>query len=447
LNRIAIALGALLLGWLPAPAPRAQEDRAALEQRVDELEHELALVKRKLEVQDETAASKGPQPTITAGMDGFSLRSADSAWVLRLRGYTQFDGRFFTTAPASLPPGSDTFFFRRIRPILEGTLANVVDFRIMPDFAGSVLSVQDAWANLRYLPEAQLEVGKYAGPVGLERLQTSVGTWFNEFALPTQLVPNRDLGVMLQGVVAEGVFTYQLAWMNGTTDGAGSDDTDTGNDKDLVGRVFAHPFQGTSSEALQGLGLGFATTYGRQTGTPGSYKTSGQQTFFAFRAGVTQTGPAARYAPQLYWYFGPVGLLAEYVNSSREFARPGFGDLRARNSAWQVSAGWAITGERESYKGLVPTSRFDPGHGSFGAFELAARVSQLKVDSSVFERNFADPAANAESATLWSVGVNWYLNRAFKFALDYDNTTFRNYGDFSNRKTEGVLLGRVQLSF
>lgn len=415
---------------------------------MEQLEQELALVRRQLEVDSETQASKGPQPTITAGSDGFSLRSADSAWVLRLRGYTQFDGRFFTSAPDNLPPGSDTFFFRRIRPILEGTLANVVDFRIMPDFAGSTLVIQDAWANLRYLPEAQLEVGKYKGPVGLERLRSATAMWFNERALPTQLVPNRDLGVMLQGVIAEGIFNYQLAWMNGTADGAASDDTDTGNDKDLVARVFANPFQESGIPALEGFGLGFATTYGHETGTPGSgYKTSGQQTFFAFRAGVTQTGPAARYAPQLYWYWGPVGLLAEYVNSSREFARPKFADVRARNDAWQLSAGWAITGENESFKGVIPSVNVDPGHGGFGAWELVARISQLKVDDSVFQANFADPAVSAKSATLWSVGVNWYLNRVFKFAFDYDNTSFRNLDGHPNRKTEGVLIGRAQISF
>ncbi|HXZ84758.1 MAG TPA: porin [Myxococcota bacterium] len=445
------ALGAgLLLALALAPARSAlcaepADDRAALEQRVEQLERELALVRRKLEVDEETQASKDPQPVLTAGADGFSLRSPDSSsWVLRLRGYTQLDRRFFFS-PSSLPPGSDTFLFRTVRPILEGTLANVVDFRLMPDFAGSQLTLQDAWANLRYLPEAQLQLGKYKGPVGLERLQNTPATWFAEPAFPTQLVPNRDLGVMLQGVFGEGTFSYQLASMNGTTDG-GSDDVDTGNDKDLVGRVFAHPFQGSGIAALEGLGIGFATTYGRQAGTPGSFKTTGQETFFSFRSEVTQTGPAARYAPQAYWYFGPVGLLAEYVNSSREYRRPGFSDVRARNSAWQVSLGWALTGENESYKGLIPSASFDPLRGRFGGWELVGRVSQLKVDGSVFEANFADPAS-AESATLWSAGVNWYLNRVLKIAVDYDHTSFRSFADQPERKPESVLITRAQLSF
>ncbi|MFI5315221.1 MAG: OprO/OprP family phosphate-selective porin [Myxococcota bacterium] len=440
---IALALGARGASGQTATAG----ERAALEDRVNELEQELALVKRELEVDAETQASKGPQPVVSAGTDGFSIRSADSQYQLKIRGYTQFDGRFFQDAPANLPAGSDTFLFRRIRPIFEGTLAGVVDFRIMPDFAGSQLVVQDAYANLRYLPEAQLQFGKYKGPVGLERLQPATAMWFVERALPTQLVPNRDLGVMLQGVIQEGLVNYQLAWMNGVPDGASSADADTGNDKDLVARVFVNPFQEAGIPALQGLGIGFATTYGREEGTPGTYKTSGQQNFFQFRTGVTQTGTRARYSPQGYWYYGPFGLLTEYVLSSTEFRRTGFSDIRARNTAWQVAAGWAITGENESFKGLVPSASFDPFHRSFGALELVARFSELKVDHSVFDANFADPATQAEAAVLWTVGVNWVLNRFVKLGLNYDHTTFRNYSDNPDRHSEGVIMSEVQLSY
>jgi phosphate-selective porin OprO/OprP len=448
---VAAAAFALALGAPHAGAeeqrPAGSGDRSALEQRVNELEQELALVKRKLEVDAETEAAKPVQAVVSAGADGFSIRSPDAKYQLRIRGYTQFDGRFFNEAPASLAPGSDTFFFRRIRPIIEGTLAGVVDFRIMPDFAGSTLVVQDAYANLRYLPEAQLQLGKYKGPVGLERLQSATAMWFVERALPTQLVPNRDLGVMLQGAIGEGLVNYQLAWMNGVPDGASSADSDSGNDKDLFARVFFNPFQDAGIPALQGLGVGFASSYGHEVGTPGTFKTSGQQTFFAFRTGVQQDGSATRYSPQAYWYWGPVGLLTEYVQSTREYSRPGFSNIRADNSAWQVALGWAITGENESYRGLLPSSSFDPYHGTWGAFELITRFSQLKVDDSVFDANFSDPAASAESAKLWSVGVNWYLNRFAKFGLDYDNTSFRNFDGNKDRTTEGVILARLTLAY
>src|SRR5262245_15619424 len=118
----ALAALALCLG-AAAAAPAQDTDKKALEQRVQDLEQELALVKRKLEVDAEASASKGPQPVLTAGSDGFALRSADSKYVLRLRGYTQFDSRWFTNTN-DYAQGADSFYFRRIRPIFEGTLVS-----------------------------------------------------------------------------------------------------------------------------------------------------------------------------------------------------------------------------------------------------------------------------------------------------------------------------------
>src|SRR5262245_43645785 len=98
----------LALGAARAHAQTAADDRAALEQRVKQLEQELALMKRKLEVDAETQASRPVQPVVSAGSDGFSLRSPDSKYILRLRGYTHFDTRYFSDAPSTRPAGSDT---------------------------------------------------------------------------------------------------------------------------------------------------------------------------------------------------------------------------------------------------------------------------------------------------------------------------------------------------
>ena len=59
-----MALAALVAGLIPlAPASNAEEPpREAVLDRVQALEQELALLKRKLEVQEETAALKPPSP-------------------------------------------------------------------------------------------------------------------------------------------------------------------------------------------------------------------------------------------------------------------------------------------------------------------------------------------------------------------------------------------------
>src|SRR5262249_22068120 len=97
-------LAALLA--LPAAhaAAQAAGDKQEVLERVSALEEELSLLKRKLEVQDEAAASRAPQPVVGAGQDGFYLRSADAKYQIKLRGYTQFDGRFFNESASARTP-------------------------------------------------------------------------------------------------------------------------------------------------------------------------------------------------------------------------------------------------------------------------------------------------------------------------------------------------------
>ncbi len=444
---IGAALAALALGSMPAPAADAQSQdpsKAALEQRVEELEQELELVKRKLEVDAETQAGKPAPAVVGAGTDGFFIKSADSAYQVKIRGYTQLDSRWFSHSDTTTLP--DSFYFRRVRPIVEGTLAGFVDFRIMPDFANSTLVLQDAYANLRFAPELQLQAGKFKSPFGLERLESATNLWFVERALPTLLAPNRDLGVMLQGGVREGLISYQLAFLNGNNDTT-TTDSDVGDDKDFVARLFVHPFQETSIEALQGLGVGFATTYGRPQGSPATIQSIGRQTLFAFQTGVTLQGERARYSPQAYWYWGPFAMLGEYVINSTGFQQ-GATTLRARASSWQIAAACVLTGENTSWRGVIPSRPFNIAAGDFGAFEVAARYSTLRLDSDLFTNNtFINAALYPESTKEWAFGVNWYLNRFIKVVLNYEHTEFSNADGNSNIPSEGALLTRLQLAY
>src|SRR6185503_10430294 len=93
---------------------------------------------RKDELNKEAATEKGKTATsISAGASGFSIRSADTSFVLKLRGYIQADARFYAD-DHSAETANDTFLLRRVRPILEGTVFEKYDFRLMPDFGSGV---------------------------------------------------------------------------------------------------------------------------------------------------------------------------------------------------------------------------------------------------------------------------------------------------------------------
>lgn len=446
-SRIRSAALAAALVAVPLHA-RAEESNAELLQRLETLEHELALVKRKLEVKQDADDDKtSTAALVTADKQGYQITSPDkTSFKLRLRGYVQADSRTFVANQTTT--SRETFALRRARLVFEGTLFENVDFRVMPDFAGSSVTLQDAYLNLRYFPLAQVQAGQFKAPFGLERLQSATALTFIERGFPTQIAPNRDLGVMLQGDYHEGRLSYQLAAMNGVTDGA-SATSDSDDAKDVVARVFAQPFIETPWAPLQGLGVGAAVTYGRQKRATTTYKTNGQDTFFKYATGVTERGSRLRIAPQASYSWGPFGALFEWTRSETDLVNALGAKLESDVTAWQIAASYVLTGESASFKGIVPRSPFRPGEGGWGAVELAARYHTLEVDGDVFAGGFASIAASARKASAWTVGANWTLNPFVKISLNYERTKFQGGGGVVgvDRPDEDLLLTRFQLAY
>lgn len=442
-----------------------QKVKTLSEQRspdVSELDQRIKAVERNRELEADAAAEKAKTASVVSiGGGGFTFRSADTNFVLRIRGGVQTDGRHYLN-DASV---NDTFLLRRVRPIAEGTLFEKYDFRIMADLASGVTqtsgnngSILDAYVNARFLPGFQVQVGKFKEPVGLERLQSWYNLLFVERGFPTQLVPNRDTGVMLRGELFAGTVNYQAGVFNGTFDGGSSDFDASDREKDFAGRLFFQPFKNTDT-ALKGLGLGVSGTYGSHEGTPRTYSSHGAQRFFTYRSGagtnaatanVVADGTNWRLSPQGYFYYGPFGLLGEYVISSQALRRDAGGTpvfQKFENTAWQVEASYFLTGEANSYKPVVPRKNFSPAGGGWGAFELTARVGELDVDDAAFPL-FANPATSATGAFSWGVGFNWHLNRSVKATLNYEHTDFKGGASSSaTAQDEDVILTRVQVFF
>ena len=94
-------------------SPRGDSVPKTLEERVDELDQQVRILQRLRELAAESlaTAAKDRQTATANAKDGFSLRSADGKYTLKLRGYAQADGRFYPSddAKASSP-------YRETRP-------------------------------------------------------------------------------------------------------------------------------------------------------------------------------------------------------------------------------------------------------------------------------------------------------------------------------------------
>jgi phosphate-selective porin OprO/OprP len=432
---------------------------AALQQRVDELEQNQKVLERKWELDKEAAEQKEKEEAkdktvVKAGSDGFIIQSADGNYKLRVGGYIQTDGRFFIHDTGDRL--ANQFELRRVRPILEGTVYKWFDFRLMPDFGEGKVVLQDAYADIHPWLFARLRGGKFKSPVGLERLQSATNLLFIERGLPTNLVPNRDLGMMFHGEAFGGTFQYALALLDGTFDN-GIIDGDVSDGKDFAGRLFVQPFKKTKIKFLQGFGAGIAGTYGSQFGSLAntnlpSYKSIGQNTIFSYLndgtgAGtVVSNGSRYRISPQGYFYYGPFGLFGEYVLSTQNVSLNSTQRVPITNKSWQVAASYVITGEKASYTGVVPKNPINPKKGHWGAFEVAGRYGELEIDPAAFP-TFADPTKSVRKTKAWGVGLNWYLTKNFKWQLNFDQSRFTGGAKGGNRANENALFTRMQVAF
>ncbi len=492
----------LLSAQPTAPAASVQTPEVVkLTQKVNTLE-------RKLEIQDEvTTGALQKLPVFEAGADGFKISSSDKKHQVRIGATVQTDYRNFLgdNSPAWIAGspgwyggvGPESIFLRQARILIEGYVFKDIYFKIMPDFAqtsNTANMLPDAYVDFAYLPQASLLVGKYKPSIGLERLQGDANTAFLERAFPTNLAPNRDMGLQVHGGFAmpgykaetapgpidnKNAFTYQVGITDGTGDsgnpyGNGSPaatSSSFANNKEFDGRLFAQPFQHSGYAWLEGLGIGVAGSFSnpdhqiiQAQRTP-----LGQSQFIDYASvkatttgTITSNGNANRIYPQAYWYKGPFGLMGEYVASTQTLNASGsnnrvHNNITQTNKAAQAQISYVVTGEDNTFEGVKPMRNFDPFKGSWGALQLAARWSELTVDSDTFL--LLDPTKTASKATAFTVGANWFLNKNALIRFDFENVSFNGGAGtttgsgantvyhITNRPGEQVLSTRFQLAF
>jgi phosphate-selective porin OprO/OprP len=471
----------LIAAAAAAPAYADDSSGQSLDQRVRVLE-------RQLEIQKEDADAKAKDAaTVSAGSDGFAIKSANGDYSLELHALVQADGRFYLEGQNG--GTDDQFLLRRVEPTLTGNLTKYVGFTITPEFGSSsattptggtttspTSNLLDYFIELRFDSAATLKLGRFKEPVGLENLQATQNILFIERGLAIDLEPNRDIGAQLQGKVLSNTLSYQFGIFNGAADGGDAPQGNYDNHFDLAARIFAEPFK-NSPGLFQGLGFGVGGTRGTaqeglaatgspSTGSPalateliassgGNYVSPGQLKIFTYSANTYAAGLRTHFSPQAYWYHNSFGILTEYVTSTQTVnAGIGTATTRLTNSAYQVAASYVLTGDDASYAGVKPRHPFRIGGDGWGAFEIGARFSGLNIDPDAFTADGGKLATAStsvvEGAREYGAAVNWYLNNNTKLSLNYEDTHFRDVAGAAastNRPDERALFLQAQIYY
>lgn len=396
----------------------------------------------------------------TAGWDnGFILRSADGAHQLRITGQIQADLRDFLRHDDLTDITG--FLVRRARLGIEATVYKYFEFRLLPDFGQGKPAIQDAYINVHYLDAFQLAAGKLKEPVSYEQLIQDRFVPTVERSIIDQLVPARDVGVLLHG---QKLLGDKLDFAVGVFNGGINGDQDTNGHRDIAYRLAVRPLNFEAlpeSLHLVQIGISGSTGVENEPISPAILRTPATVPYFQFNSTVRAEGLRNRWTPELSYFYGGFGLAAQYYREDQSML-PVFGAKTAVNvpfEGYYFMTTYLLTGEsRTTYSApVVPLRPFEPLHplANPGAWELVARYARLDVGSVVFApgaARLAEPTKYARDASELTLGFNWYLNAWVRMQFNYEHARFSTPvqlapGSAGRLNGQDTILARMQVIF
>jgi phosphate-selective porin OprO and OprP len=342
-----------------------------------------------------------------------------------------FQGNFGQTAL------KDRFRLRRARVNLTGDFAENFDFKVEGDFEQSDgisgnrtdFSGTDIFVNWHQYPEAQIKIGQWKAPFGLEQLTPDYALYTIERTLPTgAITPDRQIGAQLWGKPFAGVWPDQkdlLTYYAGIFNGNGRNVSVNDNNNFMyVGRLELMPFKG---------------------------KMWGQDSYLKLGADVlnSRDDKGTNISPSL-------NLLVNADGSLSPFTLPGADERTAWSvDAWLKLGPFDLIGEylQEKVNGRT-VNGVPPGFANFttdGFYVTGGYFLIPKKLQAVVQWQYLNPGQKGDDG-LYSIlgGINYYIHGDdLKLMVDYLHTwsDFRQANPEFGQDQFDQVLGRVQVMF
>jgi phosphate-selective porin OprO and OprP len=298
-----------------------------------------------------------------------------------------FEGRFGKTALR------DRFRLRRARIGLTGDFAEQFDFKIEGDFGQSdgtsgnrtAFSGTDVWVNWHQFPAAQIKVGQYKAPFGLEQLTPDTALLIIERSNTTgAITPDRQIGVELWGKPFTNIWPEQkdlLTYYAGIFNGNGRNITNNDNNNFMsVGRLELMPFKGKifGQESFLKLGgdvLNSRDDAGTNISQSGNLLVNADGSLSPF----TLPGADERTAwgVDAWLKLGPFDLIAEYLEEyvngrTVNGVPPGFANFTT--DGFQITAGYFLIPKK--FQAAVQWQYLNPGQkGNDGIYSITGGLN------------------------------------------------------------------------
>ena len=446
-----------------ARTPQPVEIKLANQQvQIDKLASEFAASRNdaRLDKQEQPVWSlAGGRPTVT---------SPDGRFSLAIRAIGQFDTAFYfqhanalQLAGANGPDLSNGQNFRRAQLGLQGKLFGDWSYNFNYDFAGSGGTetpghIQSLYIQYDGLAPFAFRIGAFPPSAGLEDNTASPDTIFLERNSPSDVARNiaggdgRDgIGILYMGDRIYGALTY-----------TGDKIQDSGvfdEQQALVGRLSGLAYSDDNTKiVVSGNGAYAFHIAGTAAGSasPRTITLSDPPELTVDNTGAKLVSSGSLNAANV-WEWG-IESAAQWRNLYAQAGYFGYGvDLRGVTSnaaqhfnGWYGQATWILTGESRIYSTASgafanpkPRETFSLSGGGWGAWELAARFSDLNLNDNAGVAGSAIPAGGNRGGDqrIWTLGVNWYPNSALKFELQYQNVDVSRLGTIPAGFGHGIL--------
>jgi phosphate-selective porin OprO/OprP len=471
----ALSLAAILAGKsASAQSPAVGGDRIdQLEGQIQALEREIQQLKAKSRTAEkaETAyatatpavkakvappsavakMSAGNRPSICTP-DGLNCIAITSRLHFDAGGYSYHPNSALTT-PQNLDSGVNA---RRARIGLLGTFMGDWNYALIYDFGGSsdglppvsgapTSGIENAYLSYTGLKPLAFELGYMDLPYTLEEATSSNDIMFMERASPQVIAANIAAGDFRSAVGIRGNDDRFWAgvYVTGPTSGTTHVFTPTANNAGVVPPALGTPgfseqiggFARAAYQVVQdpkySLHIGADVEFLITPPGTNALTLSDRPELRIDPTAILSTGAIANiahaqvYSGEAAAGYGPLFFQGEFFwyNVERLLGLPS-----VNFEGWYAEGSWTITGESRQYNpsagayaGIVPNNPFSLSAGGWGAWEIAARYSHVDLND-LFTPGIPTTATNGVAGgvqNIYTVGLNWYVNRNIRFMFNY----------------------------